>query len=203
MRPRNKARGAGARARQANKELKLGESARPPTSKKRSKSQQESKLEQALLKAADAQAQSQKLVGRLKDKVGSLQSEIGSRERAITELETTVESQRKALLEGQYTQADQRAQLGKLERTLEGLRRNLSSTRTQLESTTAQLRRTENENSALGDELSAMTDDRDALDALLDKNTSHMKTLSPSWRLGVPSITRRRAGRASGYPARL
>ena len=29
----------------------------------------------------------------------------------------------------------------------------------------------------MGDELSAMTDDRDAMDALLDKNTSHMKTL--------------------------
>ena len=77
---------------------------------------------------------------------------MANRERAITELEATVESQRKALLEGQDTQAGQRAQLGKLERTLEGLRRNLSSTRTQLESTTAQLRRTENENSALGEE---------------------------------------------------
>ena len=172
------ARSAGARARQANKELRGSVKALKTANKQEAaKSQRlESKLEQALLKAADAQAQSQKLVGRLKDKIGGLQSEIGSRERAIAELETTVESQRKALLEGQDTQADQRAQLGKLERTLEGLRHSLSSTRTQLETSTAQLRRTEMRTVPWAT-TSAMTDDRDALDALLDKNTSHMKTL--------------------------
>ena len=73
-------------------------------------------------------------MGRLKDKIAACRARLAAVSGPSPSLKPRLS--RSARHSRGKTPADQRAQLGKLERTLEGLRRNLSSTRTQLESTT-------------------------------------------------------------------